>query len=133
MTLAGLALELVLGAQPTLPAPAPSSSGTFGELLELAKLLGGGAAGTFALLAWQALRTERQHRRTDDTNRTDRQRDLDARLERLATTLARLDERTQLLVGQLLGPGPESHKARRGGGRAATPAHGVPVARKPDD
>jgi len=133
LTLVGLALELVLG-EPTLTAPAPSSSGAVGELLELAKLLGGGAAGTFALLAWQALRTERQHRRTDDTNRADRQRDLDARLERLATTLARLDERTQLLTVQLLGPGPEG-KARRGG-RAQTPVHGVPISprrEKPDD
>jgi hypothetical protein len=105
-----------------------------GELLELAKLLGGGAAGTFALLAWQALRAERQHRRVDDTQRTDRQRDLDTRLERLATTLARVDERTGFLTTHVLGG--DTRPARRGGGRAQTPVHGVPLpapTRKNDD
>jgi hypothetical protein len=105
-------------------APAAAADpGLGGELVELAKLLGGGAAGTFALLAWQALRSERSQRsderERETTVRAERQRELDGRLERMATTLARIDERTQLLT----------HGERRQR-RLQTPPLGTPIGKR---
>jgi hypothetical protein len=123
-----LIVELLAWFQPAAAAaaaPAPAGdAGLVGQVLELGKLVGGGAAGTFALLAWQALRTERSTRddasKRDERTRSERQRELDSRLERMGTTLARIDERTQIL----LGGDPAERRARR----HATPAHGIPIA-----
>jgi hypothetical protein len=114
-------------------APAADASG-FGEAFEFAKLIGGGGAATFALLAWQALRTERAarmaERKSEVEVRADRQRELDARLERIATVLARVEERTRNLIG----PGDVAAGPAPRGARARTPVHGVRVAaRKPTE
>lgn len=108
-------------------APATADPALGGELFELAKVLGGGGAVTFAVLAWQTLRTERAARLAERSSevvvRADRQRELDARLDRIATTMARIEERTAFLTGQ--DPTPREPAPR--GARARTPAHGVRV------
>jgi hypothetical protein len=108
--------------------PPPEASGELGVLLELAKVLGTGGATTLAFLAWQALRHERASRRDDLRVRADRQRELDGRLERIATTLARIDERTSYLMG---GGGEETAPGRV---RKRTPVVGVRTStRKPTE
>jgi hypothetical protein len=111
---------------------AATDPGAGAELVELGKLLGAGGAGTFALLVWQQIRAERvartERERVDVAERAARQQELDARLERLSTTLARLDERTAYLIALEHGPG-----APRGR-RARTPGAGIPIAgRKPTE
>jgi hypothetical protein len=116
-------LELVAGAAAAAADPEAST------WLELAKTLGGGAAGTFALLAWQALRTERTYRKNDARQRGDRQRELDARLEHMGELLARIDERTR--SAYLVGEESEPAVPRK---RTRTPVQGVrPLPRKPTE
>jgi hypothetical protein len=128
-------LELAAALQ-VAPGPAPDSE--LGGALELVKLLGTGGATTFAVLAWQALRHERRsrtdERERESRTRSERQRELDARLSRIETVLARLDERTGFLIGAELGPDPAPLPAPRRG-RARTPAGGVrvPLPRKPTE
>jgi hypothetical protein len=120
-----LALELVALAAQAAQASPPVSE--YQGIVELAKVLGGGAAGTFAALAFYALRTERTARKAEQDRearvRADRQRELDGRLERLLTTVARLDERTALLVRDVLTTA--ENDARSARARARTPAQGI--------
>lgn len=126
-------VELLVALQAAAP-PAPAAPDSVDSLVELAKLLGTGGATTFALLAWQALRHERTARRDSAASevkvRADRQRELDGRLERMGQLLARIEERTGYLVGEMM-PAPTPPTRRE---RTRTPPGGVRTsARKPTE
>lgn len=99
------------------------------QLELIAKLIGGGGVAALALVVWWEQRSARREARED-------RRELAALLERLGEGIARIDERTALLVGEMTPvevPTPRPHRRERTPPRGVSTEYLYGRGRKPGD
>jgi hypothetical protein len=109
-----------------------------GELELIAKLVGGGGVAIFAALVWWEVRSDRRERREDRQSEAAaagaERRELADAIGQLSATLARLDERTAILVGEITPvEAPRPLRRERTPPRGLPTEYSYPSRRKPDD